>query len=51
MKLGLEDIANSLKTGAVTDKTGEMGDMVGGLLGQLQGQFGNNLDNHVHHPC
>ena len=46
VKLGLDDIANSLRTGAVVDKAGEMaGDVVGGLIGQLQnqlqGRFGN----------
>lgn len=40
VKLGLNDIANSLRTGAVVDKAGEMaGDVVGGLIGQLQNQL------------
>ena len=44
MKLGLEDIANSLKTGSIPGEAGEMGgDVVGGLLGQLQAQLGNYI--------
>lgn len=44
VKLGLEDIANSLKTGSIPGEAGEMGgDVVGGLLGQLQAQLGGGM--------
>ena len=44
MKLGLEDIANSLQTGSVVDEAGDQASaLVGGLLGQLYGQAGKYI--------
>ena len=40
MQIGLEDIANSLQTGSVTDDMGEVENIVGGLLGKLKGALG-----------
>jgi hypothetical protein len=44
VKLGLEDIANSLQTGSVVDEAGDQASaLVGGLLGQLYGQAGKYI--------